>query len=311
MSLFLLIGGLLGLLIMAQLLIEGALDIAHRFKISELIIGLTVLTIGTSIPELTVSLVGSFHRLGGEMNSDLMIGNIIGSNIGNIGLILGLAGLIGVLIVSTRFLFIQGVFLIGSIVYFFLISQDGLIGRKEGLIGILLYIIYILILPRYINVVEKKKNKIKYPLWISLVMFAGGLIGVMITADMVVNGGVELAALLNVSQSLVGIFLIGLGTSLPEFVVTITAMFKKSTGLSVGNLIGSNIFNVLVALASSSVIADIRVTRVELSVDFPFLLLLSVIVSLFFYSKGKLEPKESLLILGVYTSYLIYKVLTT
>lgn len=295
---------------MAQLLIEGVLDIAHKFKISEMVIGLTVLTVGTSIPELTVSVIASIHRLGGEANSDLVMGQIIGSNIGNIGLILGVAGLLGTLVIANRFLFVQGFFLIGSIIYFFLVSQDGMIGRKEGFIGLLIYVIYVLILPRYINVYEKKRAKVKYSLWISVPMFLGGLIGVMLSADVVVNAGVALANSLHVSQSLIGLFLIGLGTSLPELVVTLTAAFKKSNGLSVGNLIGSNIFNVLVALASSATIANINISRVELTVDLPYLLLISVIVSLFFYSKGKLEPKESIMIIGVYVSYLIYKVLS-
>lgn len=311
MSLFLLLGGLVGLLLMAQLLIEGVLDVAHRYKISEMVIGLTVLTFGTSIPELTVSMIGSFHRLGGEANSDLIMGQIVGSNIGNIGLILGVAGLMGVLVISSRLLFIQGVFLIGSIIFFFLASQDGLIGQKEGLIGLLLYSIYFLLLPRYVNVIEKKKSKVKYSLLTSIIMFIVGLIGVMISADMVVRGGVNLANSLKISQSLIGIFLIGLGTSLPELVVTLTAFFKKSNGLSVGNLIGSNIFNVMVALSSSAIISDIRVNRASLTVDMPFLLLLSVIVSLFFYSKGKLEKNESLMILGVYLSYLVYKVISS
>lgn len=311
MAIFLFLGGLVGVVTGAQLLVEGALALARKYRISEFMIGLTVLTVGTSIPELVVSVTGALHRAAGDSVSDLVVSQIIGSGIANIGLILGLAGMLSILRMNRKLLMMQAFFLIGSVVLLWIFSQDGFFSPGEGLTGLLFYGGYMFVLPVHMtkDQVPEVKKTISFAKGMAWVVL--GLIAVLLSGEMIVRGALAIAQQFQVPQTLIGLFLVGVGTSTPELVVTVTAAAKKSSGLSVGNVIGSNIFNILVALSLAASINGFNVKPSLYTVDASFLVLVTVVMVLFFVTKRKLEPKESALLFGLYLSYAALKVILT
>lgn len=308
MTLILLLLGI-GLLILGgQLVVQAGSSLAKRFGLSEFLIGLTIVTIGTSLPELFVSLTAGWEqRVTGIEVNNLVLGQIVGSAVGNIGLVLGLAGLLGGLAVDRKQLPLQSFFLVGSMLVFWLFISDGVFSGYEAIFSLLLYVGYVvllaLIMPRKVatKVVEAAR-----PSWWLLGQLLIGL-GLLLTgAELVVTHGQALAAATQMSQALVGILVVGLGTSLPELVVTVTAAAKRARELSVGNIIGSNIFDVLVALSGGALFTDWRVSTQFIDFDVPFMVFISTITMLFFVSRRKLEPRESLLLIGLYAVYLTW-----
>ncbi len=310
MVLLLLVVSLAGLIVGAQLLIRGALAIAQKYNFPEFLIGLTLLTVGTSLPELMITLTGSIDRLHNNGVSELIVSEIIGSDIGLAGLILGVSGLFGILKINKKELNFQGTFLIGSILLLWFFAKDGFLSRQEGLVMLAAYGYYMfhLLFMNKQRPVPHEKIKINTRMsWLSLI---GGFILVIITSNQVVENGVLLANQWGVSQSIIGLFLIGLGTSLPELIVSITSALKKSNGLTVGNIIGSSIFNILFALSSGTIVSGFVVDREMILIDIPFLLFISAVALLFFKTRGKFEKKESFLILGMYAVFTLFKVIS-
>lgn len=311
MTLFLLIGGIAGLLGGAELLIQGSLGLAKRYKVPEFLVGLTILTLGTSTPELLITVTGAMRRLTDFQVSELVVSEIVGSGIGQIGLVLGLSGVFGNLSIEKKELKFQGVFLIGSALLLWFFSRDLFLSRAEGVAMILVYGYYLIHLR---NTIPKKAFKslgrVKHKPVQDFFFTILGLVMIIFSSDMVIVNGVALAEEWHVSASLIGLFLVGLGTSLPELVVSLTAAVRKANGLTVGNIVGSNIFDVLVALGSGVVISGFKVERSIFLIDMPFLLLVSSIVCLFFYTKNRYERKETLLVLSMYFIYVIFKVLS-
>jgi len=300
---FFLILGLIGLIIGAHLIIKGSLNIANHYKISQLFIGLTILAIGTDLPELFVIITGAVKKLGGVETSGLIVGQTIGSCMGQIALTLGIMGLISFLTVTKRELLRDGLFMIGSVLLLFFISFNGNISRVEGIIFLIIYIFYFFNLQREEKVFAKIKKAPRIRLGWSILSITAGLFLLIYSSDLVVENAVKLAEILNVSQSLVGVLIIGLGTSLPELALTISATVKKAYGLSVGNLIGSNIFDILFALGIGSTISGFSVNPELLRFDIPILFITSIIVVLLFRSGFRIKKTEAVLLLAVYVVY--------
>lgn len=303
-----LILGLLGLLIGTELIINGSLNIAEHLKLSQLFIGLTVLAIGTDLPELFVIITGAVYKLGGADTSGLIIGNSIGSCFGQIALTLGVLGFFGTLTLTKRELRRDGLMLLGSVVLLFLVAYDGTITRIDGLIFVLFYLLYFYTLIRE----EKLHGKIKeapkmFFLWAVVSLIAGFAI-LIYCSNLIIANAMDLAESLGIAQSLIGILIIGLGTSLPELAVSFGALRKNSVRLSVGNLIGSNIFDVLVPLGIGATIAGINVDKNLLFFDIPFLFVLSLIVLLFFKRKMRILKKEAIALIAIYCIYVILKI---
>lgn len=319
--LFFFLFGLLGLWLGAELIIRGVLKLSRRLGLSESFVGLTIVAVGTSFPEIMVGITGAIEQnLQGIDSSGIVLGNVIGSNMGLLGLFFGLIGLFGVIRFKRNQVMGYGLVLVIATILFFVVAWDGVISQKDGLIFLLFYLVYFVFLELAnhrqgltgkVKSLAKKKliqRKRKLP-WYAVVQLFAGLGLIAQASHWVVSHGVDLAAQLGVSQLAVGVILVGLGTNLPEFVVSINAAIKGKKELSMSNLIGSNIVNILLALGSSAVISNWQVSRRIVSFDLPYLLLTVIIFILFLLTKQKLERKESFLLLGLYGVYISLKVL--
>ena len=299
--------GLVGLWIGSELMIRGALNISDRFKISRMFVGLTILAFLTDLPELFVTITGSYNILQGVDASGLIVGDIIGSSFGQAILMLGILGLFGVLTIKKRQLLRDGFMLLGSVLLLILVGIDGTVSRVEGGMLIFIYLFYLFTLFREEKVQEEKptqKLKIRLPI---LYLFIGLAI-LLYSGNLAINNAVLLSGSWGVSQSFVGILIIGLGTSLPELFVSLTALRHKSGTMAVGNLIGSTIFDLLFVLGLGATISGLTMGGNLIRFDLPILFIFSGIVLILFSRKMKLKRNESLILVGLYVTYAILKI---
>ncbi len=296
----------------SHILVKGAVSFSKKNGWSSSFVGLTILSLCSNLPEVAISITGAVNQLAGIESSDLVVGNILGSNISQITLILGIAGFLKDLKINKQDLVRSGLVLIVSSALLMLFSFDGFISPTEGFGLLMMYLVYfVLIRPRKnTSKISKKVYKIFHKKnAIDWVQILSGLIIVFLASDWAVKSSVSLAEIYNVSQSLLGIFLLGLGTSLPELFIVIQALQMKSSSLSVSTIIGSNIVGSLLAIGLSAAMSGWRVNRSVATFDMPFLVLTSVIVILFLMTKKKLDRKESLLLLCFYIIYSALKVM--
>ncbi len=308
--LFKLIVGIAVLIKSADLLITGASGLARRAGIPELIIGLTLVAFGTSLPELTVNIGASLKGA-----SEITLGNVIGSNIANILLILGVAGLIRPLAMHGGFVKKEIPLNFLSIMVLFAMISDALldnvnppiISRSEGLVLITTFVGYLYFLGAFLEreAVESRDGLVGYGR--GFLYVAGGIVGLIFSSEWTVEGGVGFASDLGVSQAIVGLFLIAIGTSLPELVTSAVAAKKGNTDLALGNVAGSNIFNVSLVLGASALIHPIPVPPLI----YKDLLLLFVATSVLFLSnfmgrRYSVSRKEAVLFLTMYTAYALF-----
>jgi cation:H+ antiporter len=263
------IAGFILLIKGADLLVDGAAGLARRFHVSELVIGLTIVSFGTSAPELVVNLVASF-----EGSSDLAIGNIIGSNIANILLILGISAVIYPISVQRNTVWkeIPMVFLAAVVV---IVSANdvlldnyssNILGKADGLVLLFFFIIFAYYTVNIavstgenpVIVTDENESELE-PMSVvrGLIYIVFGLVGLSVGAQWIVDGGVLIARNLGLSQSLIGLTVVAVGTSLPELAASAVAAYKKKSDIAIGNVVGSNIFNVFWILGISSIINPI------------------------------------------------------
>ncbi len=310
--------GLIGLWQGSEYVTKGGIGIARRLGLSETFIGITILAIGTDLPEVIVSITGAIEKTSGVDTSGLVIGNILGSTLAQITLVLGIAGLMKVLEINKDEIISNGSAMIAAALAFWLFSQDGTLSRIDGFLLLLGYVFYIFLVSNNERKVAKaakkqrpKKKSLlrrhKQPVWLHLLYLLAGLVVVGVSSHYVIEKGLEIAEILQISQTLVGIIMIGVGTSLPELAVSVSALSKGSAGLSVGNLIGSNIVDILLALGLSATIGGWSVSRDIVAFDLPFLVVSSIVIILFLLTKGKFERKESLLTIALYYGYILLK----
>ena len=301
--------GLVGLWIGAEFVLRAAVNIGHHVGLSETFIGLTIVSAGTSLPELFVSWVGAAEHATGVATDSLVVGNIVGSSIGNISLVLGLSGVMGAVLFKEKRWAQNSLMLLLSSVLFIIMSADGMLQRSEGITLMLVYALYFFFLQRHQPIRKKFNflNKRKTLLTDAIILLIGIFI-VMLGSQQVLENGITVAKVMGVSEAVIGIFMIGIGTSLPEIVISIFAAFQGHRELSVSNLVGSNIFNILVIMGSASILQNWRVDPSFLMMDIPFLIFLTIVVIIFLYTKHSLERKESFLLLGLYLAYLVVKV---
>jgi cation:H+ antiporter len=299
-----LILGIIGLILGAQLVVKASTNLAEHYKISPLFLGLTIVTIGTDLPELVVNVTAAIQKLQGVETSGLIVGNIIGSSMGQIGLSLGVVGVVGAISLTKRRLSRDGLMAVISVMLVFLAAIDGVVTRVEGVSLLLIYAFYFLMIYREEKITEKVVRAPKiYPAWVALSMIAG-FVMLIFSSDVVVENAVLLASTWGVSQSWIGIVLVGLGTSLPELAIAAGAIRKGQVGLSVGNLVGSNIFDLLFVLGGVAVISEFNVASSMLRFDLPFLFLTSLLVLYFFRTRMKFHKKEAIVLLFMYGFYM-------
>ncbi len=294
---------IVGLVILVKgcaIFIDGASNIATKLGISEHIIGLTIVALATSLPELAVSSIASYNQEAG-----IAIGTIIGSNISNICLILGIAAII--MILKTDKQTIEDTFfMIGvTILFIGLIAIDHTLNRYDALLFLLLYIYFIYRLykahkKKIDHLTIKKEGVFKESLFILL-----GASALILGAHFLVESGVGIAQLLGVPPAIIGLTMIALGTSLPELSSTITATLKKRYGIAVGNVIGSNIINILLVLGISGLINPLSIGK-KIFISAPFLIGVSVLT--LFFVRGKIGRKQGYILIFL---YVIFIALTT
>ncbi len=276
-----LIAGLILLLAGGEFLVRGGVSLAGHFKISALVVGVTVVSFGTSAPELVVSLEAAISG-----HPDISLGNVIGSNISNIGLVLALTIIITPYFIKTRAVVRDWiVMLVVSIILIVFLYTGRQLSRPEGLIMIILLILFVFAVLKHSR--KELRNgrgmppTIRYSVIASIFLIIVSSLALIIGADFLVRGASEIARSFNVSERVISVSVIALGTSLPELATSVVAAARKQNEISIGNIIGSNIFNILAILGITSAIAPISIQDTGvLSFDLWYMLGISILLML-------------------------------
>lgn len=286
--------------------VDGASSIASILKIPTIIVGLTIVALGTSAPEAAVSITSSLTG-----SNALAVSNVIGSNMFNLLLVIGLAALLSELTMEKSVLNKDLPFLVGITVLFaafLLIGWD--MSNIEGIILLLImvaYISYLIYSTRKAgNANEVEKPKLSLPK--SAVFIIVGLAGIVLGGDLVVDSASYIALALGMSETLVGLTIVAIGTSLPELVTSITALKKGENQLVIGNVIGSNIFNILFVLGASSAISAIPIGS-EMLIDVVFMVIVTVICYIFGKTQDKFDKKEGIILVALFIGYIAFAIL--
>lgn len=309
MEFLFLVLGLAGLWLGSELTIRGALDIAERHKISQLFIGLTILALGTDLPELFINIGASIQRLQGTETSGLIIGETIGTSMGQFGFVLGVATFFGTIVMTKREFVRDGMTMLGAILLLFIVGQDGELSRIDGAIFIVIYVLYFISLFREEKLFNKLQRAPQLHLFWAIVSLLGGFVLLIAGSQMTIDNALLVSERFGIAQHVVGILIVGLGTSLPELATAITAVRKGAGTMAAGNLIGSNIFDILVTLGIGSMISGFAVDRHLLYFDVPVLFFFSFAVLMLFRRKMRFDRMEGFIALGMYFAYFAVRAL--
>lgn len=300
----------------ADLLVVGASSIAHKLRISAIVIGLTIVAFGTSMPELIVNI---FASMGG--NTDIAIGNVLGSNIVNILLILGLSAIIYPLATKRNTVWKEIPLSLLAAILLGLMANDALIDggtysgltRIDGLVLIAFFIIFLYYTFGIAKVSgEASGSEIRELSHMRASLYIlGGLIGLTVGGKWIVDGAVKIAGLFQISESLIGLTIVAVGTSLPELATSAVAALRKETDIAVGNVVGSNIFNIFWILGVSALIRPLPFDP-QANVDIGMTVLASAIlfVVLFIGKRHKVERWQGALMIAMYLGYIVYSIQT-
>ncbi len=316
-AILMVVAGLVLLVKGADWLIDGASKIAKSFGVPPIVIGLTIVAFGTSLPELLVSVLSAISG-----NSEIAFGNVVGSNIANVLLIFGVCALISHLPMKKNTLRVEIPLAIAAAVMLLLFSPDGTLSTWDGLIllaGFAIFFTYTIFVARRASennsVTHEKTTKIplsKKELVKTIFFIILGLAGLALGGNFTVNGASSIAATFGLSQALIGLTVVAIGTSLPELVTAIVGTLKKETDLVIGNIVGSNIFNTWWILGLSTVISNIRLSQ-SFTLDLWLNLATFVLVFIFaFIGKPKhaINRWQGAILLALYLTYmgfLIYR----
>ena len=302
-TIFLLIFGLIVLIIGGNLLLKSAVSISMKFGIPRLLIGMTVVSLATSAPELIVSIKSAIKG-----SPDLAISNVLGSNIANLGLVLGITILFSPINISKSVYKKEWPIMMFSALYFLIVILDGVITKIEGgiLVCFLIITIISLIKLRDKNEVEDQLDNEDSIIKSIIILFFGGLF-LFYGSEWFIDGAIQLANSFGISERIIGITVVSVGTSIPELVTSLVAVFNKEKSISLGNLLGSNIFNVFAVLGITSLVTPLSVLDQNI-IDFDIYVMLFfaalILPLIFFPKKLVLGRKEGLIILLFYSFYL-------
>lgn len=295
----------------ADFLVSGSSALAKRLKVSNLVIGLTVVAFGTSTPEMFVNIFASL-----EGNAEIAIGNVVGSNIFNILAILGISSIIYPLSVTKGTIWKEIPFSLVAAILLGVMANDVLfdhvqysvLSRIDGFVLLLFFVIFMY----YILTITKGEQDqsdevIKISLQKSLWLVAGGLVILIIGGKFIVENAVIVASRLGVSESVIGLTIVAAGTSLPELVTSVVAAYKKNSDIAVGNIVGSNIFNVFFILGISALIQPIQIVS-RINPDIWVLIAVSLILFIFMFTgkSRKLDRWEGVIFVLLYIGYIVY-----
>lgn len=320
MTFLLFFAGIAALTVGAEILIRGASRLAAMLGISPLIIGLTVVAFSTSSPELAVSVRAA---LAGQ--ADIALGNVVGSNIFNVLFILGVSAVITPLAVSRQLIRLDVPIMIGVSFLLLIFGIGGGINRVEGLIlfiGIIIYTVFLIVQSRkekngqtddYRKEFGKPQRRSPREWIINLAMVLAGLGMLVLGARWMVEGAVVIARAMGVSELIIGLTIIAVGTSLPEVAASVIASIRKERDIAVGNVVGSNIFNILSVLGLSSALSPngIAVSPAALNFDIPVMIAVAVACLPIFFHGSQISRWEGFLFLGYYIAYTAYLILSS
>lgn len=299
---------------------RGASRIAVTVGITPLVVGLTVVAFGTSSPEMAVSVMAA---LSGDAGSDIALGNVVGSNIFNVLFILGLSAIITPLIVSVQLLRLDVPVMIGSSILMLLLALDGRVGRLDGIIlfsGVIIYTIFVI----YQGRKETKQNvkefdleygqlaQNKFQIVLDLCLIFVGLGLLVLGSNWLVKGAIEIAQFLGMSELIISLTIVAAGTSLPEVATSAIAAFRGERDIAVGNIIGSNIFNILAVLGLSATVSPtgISVSPIALGFDIPVMLAVAAVCLPIFFSGFLITRTEGFMLMVYYVIYVSYLILS-
>jgi len=301
--LYLIIGFVI-LLSSGDLLVKGGVALSSHFKISTLVVGVTVISFGTSAPELFVSLGAALSG-----SPDIAIGNVVGSNVSNIALVLGFTAILLPLPVKSNSLKFDWPVMMGASLLFFAFAQNNLIETWEGIAFLILLVAFMVftIMKSRGNKDEEFK-KPKQSIFMALVLIVLASIGLYFGADLLVGAAKNIARGYGVGERVIGLTLVAFGTSVPELATSAVAALKKEMDISVGNIIGSNIFNILGVLGVTSVVKNIFVSDAVLNFDLIWMLAISFLLFLLVLplKRAKLHRWKGFVLILVYTTYVFF-----
>lgn len=311
-----LVAGLVLLVAGAEIFVRGAARLAAKAGISSLVIGLTVVALGTSAPEIAVSVQASASGQG-----DLALGNVIGSNVFNVLMILGMSALVLPLVVSHQLVRLDVPVMIGISLLLYLLASDGALGGMDGAILLLVGVAYV----GFLLVQSRRAGALQVPgvsdldaepaatgwLW-NLGLIGAGMVMLVMGSRWLVSGAVSIAEGLGVSQLVIGLTVVAAGTSLPELATSVIAGLRGERDIAVGNVVGSNIFNVVfvMGLAASVSPAEIQVASSVLRFDLPVMTVVAIACLPIFFTGHLISRWEGALFLGYYIAYTLYLVLS-
>ena len=298
----------------ADFFVEGSSSVAKKFNVPSLIIGMTIVAMGTSLPELAVSVTASMVG-----NNTLAVSNVAGSNIFNLMVVCGACALFTPLTIEKNTLLKEFPFSIicaGLLVVLGFLGMS--LGRVDGIIFLVIFIVYLLWMIRSAKQARNAGDKLEeeeeefiqeeikiLPMWKCLLFIVGGMIAIKFGGDFVVDGASTIAAGFGLSQTLIGLTIVALGTSLPELVTSIVAARKDEVDMALGNVIGSNIFNILLILGVAAAISPITFLT-ENIIDIVILIVMSLVVWIFAWTSKEINRKEGIMMLLMYAVYMVY-----
>lgn len=287
----------------ADRLTDGAVALADRMGISQVVIGLTVVAMGTSMPEFTISLLSAIKGTTG-----LAVGNVIGSNIFNSLLIVGTSAVVAPMMILKSTVRKDIPFALVASVMLYLLSQDGQISRWDAAILFVFFIIFMTITIKESKSEDSKKEDIQIKtikVWKAIAFLLIGLTCLILGSNIFVNGATKLATTLGISDAVIGLTIVAGGTSLPELATSVVASRKGNSGIAIGNVLGSNVFNILMILGITGLITPMSIHGIT-QVDLTMLVVSMILLWLFSFTKYKIERWEGAILSILFIGYIIY-----
>lgn len=302
----LIIGGLILLILGGNWLLKSAVSISLKLQIPKIVIGMTIVSFATSAPELVVSIQSAIEGF-----PDLALGNIIGSNIANLGFVLGITLIIAKIDVQKSFYTTDWpVMIIASLLLFYFLYNDQMVSGVEGIIlfsFLIIFLIYLLRFQKQAVVDEMPEDDEDLPNHKTVLFLVIGALGLWGGSELLIEGATELAKDFGVSERLIGITVVSVGTSIPELAASIVAVVKKEKAISLGNLIGSNVFNILAVLGITSMISPVKLKDTGLLTNDIYWMLaisFSILLLVFMPKKMRLERKSGIILLLTYIIFI-------
>lgn len=314
MNYLILIIGFILLIKGADVFVDSASNIAWKFKIPKMIIGLTIVSLGTSAPELAVSLIASLNR-----NNGITIGNVLGSNIFNTLMVLGVTSIIMPITIKKSIVYkdymvnlgVSIILLILSLIVYIFNKEAGL-NRLSGLILLILgvaYTVYLIIGAKDRDIDESYEEDNKFNILKDIFKIIIGVIAIILGGNLVVNSASNIASSFGLSDKLIGLTIVAMGTSLPELITSIIASVKGENDIAIGNVLGSNIYNILLILGVSSAINPLSFSS-ALFIDILFLIFITILLGIFMFNNkkksSKLNKLEGVILVLLYFGYMSY-----